>query len=64
MRDERHVARIEKKGNMKDFDEENLKEICYLEDLGVCGRMILKWICINRMISCKMDLSGSEAIVC
>jgi hypothetical protein len=43
-RNERHVARIEKKRNIYRILMRNLKQRCHLEDLGVCGRIILKWI--------------------
>jgi len=43
MRNEIHVAHIEKR-NIYRILMRNLKERCHLEDLGVCGRIILKWI--------------------
>jgi len=59
MRWEGHVARMGREEVYTGFWWENLRERDPLEDLGVHGRIILKWIFRKWNVVYGLDCSGS-----
>jgi len=55
-----HVAHIGESRDTYSFWRDNLRKTAPLEDLGVYGRIILKWVLKKKVGGPRLDLSVSE----